>query len=108
MRLTKENLNPYEWNLSNWKTFFVIAGLWNFSMAIPAFLMPRFYAWLMYGFHTDNFYILFLNTVFFAAVFLFGIGYIMIAYDPPRNTAIVVLGIIGKILVGGIFYIFFF
>lgn len=100
----KEKINPRNWDLSEWRTFFVIAGLWNFSFSLPAFIMPNFCIRLMYGFQTDNFYIIFLNTVFFVTVFLFGIGYFMIAYDPPKNTALAALGIIGKILVGFLFY----
>ena len=36
----KEKLDPRGWELATWKKFFVIAGLWNFSFAILAFLMP--------------------------------------------------------------------
>ena len=101
-------MNPQSWNMADWRIFFVIAGMWNFSIALPALLMPRFYIRLMYGFRTDNFYIIMLNTVFFIIVSLFGAGYFMVACDPAKNTSVTVLGIIGKILVGGLFYYIFF
>jgi len=95
------------WDLSAWKKFFVVAGLWNFSFVLAAFLMPVFFIRLMYGIHTDNFYIIYLNLAFFVAVALFGIAYFMIAIDPPANTNLVILGIIGKTAVAFTFYYLF-
>ena len=104
MENLKERLNPGGWELSTWKKFFVIAGLWNFSFAIPAFLMPAFNFRLVYGIHTNDFYHLWLNTAFFMVVFIFGVAYLMIAYDPPRNSGLIIMGIIGKTVVGISFY----
>ncbi|MFZ5564061.1 MAG: hypothetical protein ACOZBW_08400 [Thermodesulfobacteriota bacterium] len=104
MEKVKKRLDPRGWELAVWKKFFAIAGLWNFSFALPAFLMPALNFRLVYGFSTGDFYHLWLNTVFFVAVFIFGIAYLMIAYNPPKNTGLIILGIIGKTSVGAGFY----
>ena len=66
--------------------------------------MPKFYFFIMYGVHTDDFYRLFLNTVFMIVVLIFGIGYLIVAYDPPARKGIIFLGAMGKIVVGIMFY----
>lgn len=104
MENVKKRLDPRGWELAAWKKFFVIAGLWNFAFAVPAFLMPALNFRLVYGFSTGDFYHIWLNTVFFVVVFIFGIAYLMIAYDPPGNTGLIILGIIGKTVVGISFY----
>ena len=104
METTKHRLDPRGWEPATWKKFFAIAGLWNFSFALPAFFMPALNFRLVYGFSTGDFYHLWLNTVFFVVVFIFGIAYLMIAHDPPNNTGLIILGIIGKTVVGISFY----
>ncbi|MBU0994842.1 MAG: hypothetical protein KJ737_20310 [Proteobacteria bacterium] len=104
MEKSIKRLNPGIWSLSNWKQFFVIAGIWNFCYTVPALTMPKFYFYMMYGFETVDFYKIYLNSVFFVAVGIFGIGYFIIASDPPKHKGIIVLGIIGKTAVAGLFY----
>ena len=107
MKMLRERLNPTTWGYQTWRKFFLIASLWNFSFVVPALLFPSLEVRLMYGFRTDDFYILFLNTTFFLTVLVFGIGYLIIAYDPGKNLGIVLLGIIGKTMVGiGFYYLY--
>ena len=100
----KFKLYPSNWDYQTWRKFLVIAGIWNFSFALPALLFPSFMVRLMYGFQTSDFYILYLNSSFFGTFLIFGIGYLLIAYDPGKNLGIVLLGIIGKTIVGIAFY----
>jgi hypothetical protein len=84
---------------SYYKKLFLIAGLWNFAAAIPAWLgltfMPDFAARFfgmappagMYPYHA---------VLWFTIVF--GIGYIIVSRDITKNHGIVVLGIIAKSL----------
>lgn len=97
-------LYPPNWDYQTWRKFFVIAGIWNFSIALPSLLFPSFAMRLTYGFQTSDFYILYLNSSFFATVLIFGIGYFIIAFNPGKNLGIVLLGIIGKTTVGIAFY----
>jgi len=105
--MLKERLNPINWDYPSWRKFFLIAGLWNFSFVLPAVLFPSLIVRLAYGLQTSDFYILFLNTAFYLAVFVFGIGYLIIAYDPGKHLGIIVMGIIGKSMVFfGFFYFY--
>ena len=67
----KFKLYPSNWDYQTWRKFFVIAGIWNFSFALPALLFPSFMVRLMYGFQTSDFYILYLNSSFFGTVLIF-------------------------------------
>jgi len=105
--MLRERLNPTKWDYQAWRKFFLIAALWNFTFIPPALLFPSFEVRLMYGLKTSDFYILYLNTAFFLTVLVFGIGYLIIAYDPGKNLGIILMGIIAKTMVGiGFYYLF--
>ena len=107
MEIRRERLNPIKWGYQTWRKFFLIAAMWNFSFAFPALLFPSLEVRLMYGIQTSDFYILYLNTAFFLTVLVFGIGYLIIAYDPGKHLGIVLMGIIGKTMVCiGFYYLF--
>ena len=97
--MLRERIHPLKWDYQTWRKFFLIAALWNFSFVIPALLFPALIVRLAYGLQTSDFYILFLNTTFYLAVFVFGIGYLIIAYDPGKHLGIVLMGIMGKSMV---------
>lgn len=103
----KDTLIPVNWDYGTWRKFFLIAALWNFSGAIPAIFSPALNMRLFYGVQTDNYYILFLDMVFWEAVSIFGVGYLMVAHNPGRNHGIVIMGIIGKTVVAANWYYLF-
>ena len=85
-----------------WQRFFVLAALWNFLGAGIAF-------WDLER-HASQFYltpavaqhpVLFLNLkiVWWTVVF-FGIGYLLVAYNPDKNHGVILLAIMGKTSVG--------
>ena len=92
-------MNPLSWNYSTWQKFFAVSAAWNLIGAIPALINPRLNLIMFYGFSSDDYYTILLNRGFWASVFIFGIGYIIIAYDPGRSLGIIIMGIIGKIFV---------
>ncbi len=92
-------LNPLTWELQSWRLFFLIAGLWNLTGAIPAILSPANNLEKYYDVKTDDFMTVFLNRSFWIVILIFGIGYLLIAYDPGLFYGIIVMGIIGKIIV---------
>ncbi|MFZ5571632.1 MAG: hypothetical protein ACOZF0_14615 [Thermodesulfobacteriota bacterium] len=102
-------LNPTAWDPDTWKKFFLIAALWNFSGAIPGIFLSDLSLRLFYGIHTSDFHTLFLNSMFWGAVMIFGIGYLIVASDIDKNPGILILGIITKTLVALVwYYIYFF
>ncbi|MBW1984939.1 MAG: hypothetical protein JRI53_09480 [Deltaproteobacteria bacterium] len=93
------NVNPLEWSYQGWRLFFLISAIWNLLGCIEGTLLPAKNMLRYYGVETDDSHTLFLNRSFWGAVLVFGIGYLIIAYDPGKHLGIVAMGIIGKILV---------
>ncbi len=105
----QEKLNPTKWDADIWKKFFLIAALWNLSGAVPGIFMSGLNLRLFYGIQTTDFHTLFLNSMFWGAVLVFGIGYLIVAKDIGKNPGIVTLGVICKSLVALVwYYIYFF
>ncbi len=102
-----ELVYPLSWDYRKWRKFFLIAGLWNVFGSLPGILFPTLQFQRMYGFETNNFYILNLQSIFLYFVLVFGIGYLIVARDPGKNVGIVVMGIIGKAIVVVYFYYFY-
>lgn len=76
-----------------WKVVFALAAAFNFLVGLPLLLAPvAFYTALNQPVPTD------LLSVQTSALLIsvFGVGYAMVARDPPRNRAIVWLGLLGK------------
>ena len=76
-----------------WKVVFALAAAFNFLVGLPLLLAPAaFYAAMKQPVPTD------LMSVQTSALLIsvFGVGYVMVARDPPRNRAIVWLGLLGK------------
>lgn len=98
------NLYPKTWTYKSWRRFFFIAALWNFAGAVPSLIYPEFSLRLFYRLPVADFYVVSLNTVFWAAVLIFGLGYLMVAKRPGRNLGILVMGILAKIGVAVFWY----
>ncbi len=108
METIRVKLNPTAWGGEIWRKFFLVAALWNLSGAIPGILMPGLNLRLFYGIQTTDFHMLLLNTMFWGAVLVFGIGYLLVAKNPEKNPGIVVLGVISKTLVAVVWYYLYF
>ncbi len=83
-----------------YKNLFLAGAIWNwaatllFGLGYP-FLFPLF------NMAEPRYPVFFL--LFLALAFVFGIGYFWVSRDISRNHAIVVLGVIGKLIVFGAF-----
>lgn len=97
-------LNPSAWTYANWRLFFVIAALWNLGAAIPGILYPELSMKIFYGVDLQDFYAILFYRSFWISVLIFGIGYLMIASAPEKHTGVIIMGIIGKIVVAGVWY----
>ena len=83
--------------LRRWRIFFAAAGLLNLGGGLAGFLSgqpvpgaalpPPEYPYIL--------------QLLFAAVMIFGVGYLMVAVDPRRHRGIVVLGLLAKIAGAG-------
>jgi hypothetical protein len=92
-------LNPLTWDMGAWRLFFLVAGLWNLSGAIPAIVRPEKNLQQFYRIKTGDDVAVTMNRTFWVMVLLFGVGYLAIAYDPVLFYGIIFMGIVGKILV---------
>ena len=99
--------NPFQWEYGKWRKFFLLSACWNMFGAIPALIAPRLNMLIFYGVKTDDFYMLLLNRFAWVAILIFGIGYLIIAYDPKRAVGIIIMGIIGKTCVAVLWYYLF-
>jgi hypothetical protein len=109
MKIIKDKLNPTIWEYENWRKFFLVSALWNFLGAIPGIFFPALSMRLFYGVQVNDFHTLFLTSLFWSTVLIFGIGYLIVANAPIKNLGIIALGVIGKTIVAiAWFYIYFF
>ena len=102
-----KRFNPFQWDYGKWRKFFLISACWNMFGAIPALIAPQLNMLIFYGVKTSDFYTLLLNRFAWVAILIFGIGYLIIAYDPKRSVGIVIMGIIGKTCVAVLWYYLF-
>lgn len=96
-------------NDSLFKTIFILAGFWNFSIGITGILFTDFSIGLFFGpdaVTTDFLAILFFR-LFMAAVMIFGAGYFIVSRELMLNRGIIWLGLGSKLLLFFIFLIFF-
>ncbi len=105
-KLTK--LYPSGWTYSGWRTFFLVAALWNILAAIPASLWPEHNLKAYYGVLYGSDYAIILNRSFWLAVLIFGIGYYLVSRAPEKNLGIIIMGILGKVAVAINWYILVF
>ncbi|MCK5130711.1 MAG: hypothetical protein KAR40_00990 [Candidatus Sabulitectum sp.] len=101
-------LNPAIWEYATWRKLFLISAIWNFAGAIPGILFPALSMRLFYGIQTDNYHTLFLTSLFWGTVFLFGIGYLIVANAPVKNLGIIAMGVTGKVILASAWYCIYF
>jgi hypothetical protein len=97
-------LNPFNWGVENWRLFFLISALWNFFGGVPGALKPADNLEKYYNVKTDDFITIFLNRGIWICVLIFGIGYLLVAYDPVMFYGIIIMGIIGKIAIAFLWF----
>jgi hypothetical protein len=79
--------------MKRWKIVFAVAAVFNMLVGLPLVLAPgAFYGALGQAAPDD---ILSVQTAGLL-IAVFGVGYAMVARDPPAHRAIVWLGVIGK------------
>ena len=89
-------------NLTNWRLLFLLAALWNFCGGAIAFWdleanAREFYLTPEGAVHP----VLILNlTIVWWTVLTFGLGYLLVAWNPKKNHGILGIAILGKIAVG--------
>lgn len=95
-------LNPITWDYQVWRLFFVVSALWNFLGGL-GIIWPQKSFKSFFGEDAVDETTLLLYRLLWGAVFLFGISYLLIAFDPAANIGIIIVGIIGKVAAGVIF-----
>ncbi len=108
METIKDKLNPTIWEYETWRKFFLVSALWNFCGAIPGIFFLFLSMRLFYGVQTDDYHTLFLSSLFWGAVLMFGIGFLIVANAPIKNLGIIVLGAVAKIIVAFVWYYIYF
>jgi uncharacterized membrane protein len=80
---------------------FRLAALWNFVAALFGLFASKLAFELLFGedAYVGDYHQLWLFRVFWMAVLLFGVGYLLVSLDVTENRGMVWLGILGKIAV---------
>ena len=80
---------------------FRLAALWNFGAALFGLFASQLAFELLFkeDAYVGDYHQLWLFRAFWAAVLLFGVGYLLISMNTSENRAIVWLGILGKVTV---------
>ncbi len=81
----------------DWKTFFLVAGLANFSGSLFAILFPNFFLSQQFTelFVQDSVFML-MHYTFWSFVFVMGIGCVLLWKNQIENRGIALLGGLGK------------
>ncbi len=92
------HLNPLAWDYQMWRVFFVLSALWNFFFAFTGIIWPIRSLKRLCGVENPEEITIILYRSSWMSVLIFGIGYLIIAWDPGAHTGLVIVGIIGKII----------
>jgi hypothetical protein len=89
-------------NLKIYRDLFVVAFFWNMIAAVAALVQPDQNFKLMYDVAVDesNHLLYFGWELFWINVALFGVGYLIVAFNPRKNHGIIALAIVGKSYIG--------
>ena len=80
-----------------WKILFLVAGLFNGLAGCLGMVFPAYGLRFASGLEITEPSILFTFFMLCFAVALFGLGYLMVAFNAVANRGLVVVGVIGKI-----------
>jgi len=87
----------------------MLAGLWNLGIGLTGLLFHNFAMGLFFGpaAVTGDFLALLMTRIVMLAIIIFGIGYIMAAFDPERNRGVIILGLLSKFILFAIYTWYF-
>jgi len=86
--------------MMNRKMLFIPAGLWNLGIGFTGLFFHDFAMGLFFGAAavTGDFLAVLMTRVVMLAIIIFGIGYLMAAYDPEKNHGVIILGLLSKFI----------
>jgi len=84
--------------LSLFRALFLISALWNFAGAFPGIFDSAGMFEREFGHALADPVMIAVYRGAWATAFLYGIGFLMVAYNPVRHTGVVLMGGIGKAL----------
>ncbi|WP_424984220.1 hypothetical protein [Maritalea sp. S77] len=80
------------------RTLFIVAAIWNFAGAIPGLTDTVAMFEREFGSALTNPVMIAIYRGAWGTAFLYGIGFLLVAYNPVRHTGIVMIGGLGKAL----------
>jgi len=86
------------WESVFFRTFFVIAALWNFAGAVPGLADAGGMFAREFGRELADPVMVAVYRGAWGTAFLYGFGFLMVARDPVRHTGVVAMGGVGKLL----------
>ncbi|NOR64299.1 MAG: hypothetical protein GQ535_17660 [Rhodobacteraceae bacterium] len=84
--------------LSFFRALFLISALWNFAGAFPGIFDSAGMFEREFGHALVDPVMIAVYRGAWATAFLYGLGFLMVAYNPVRHTGIVLMGGVGKAL----------
>jgi hypothetical protein len=88
--------NPLTWDDQAWRLFFVVSALWNFMSGL-GIIWPHESFKTFFGKEADDEITLILYRLLWISVFIFGISYLLIAFNPAANLGVIFIGVLGKV-----------
>ncbi len=84
--------------LTFFRALFIVSALWNFAGAFPGIFDSAGMFEREFGQVLANPVMIAVYRGAWATAFLYGIGFLMVAYNPIRHTGVVMMGGLGKAL----------
>lgn len=84
--------------LGLFRALFIISALWNFAGAFPGILDSAGMFEREFGHTLADPVMVAVYRGAWATAFLYGLGFLMVAYNPVRHTGVVMMGGLGKAL----------
>lgn len=98
MKLAAGNFDMGKRELILMRAFFIVAALWNFAGAIPGLMDTAVMFEREFGRALTDPVLIAVYRGAWGTAFLYGIGFLLVAYNPVRHTGIVFMGGLGKTL----------
>ena len=81
-----------------WRIVFLLAGLYTAGGVLPGIISPQQGLLAFADHYAPTYFTLFFFRALWITVFVFGIGYLIVAWKPSNHVGIVILGFLGKLL----------
>ncbi len=89
---------PSKHDFMFFRTLFLVAALWNFAGALPGLFDSSGMFAREFGRDLTDPVLIAVYRGAWGTAFLYGFGFLMVAYNPLRHTGIVLMGGVGKAL----------